>query len=113
MELIVYTLRFLAKLRFKLLNLAIITDIPTEEFGTIIKELIDLGWKTTSVYDRFDAWTDYGKVKLKKQGIRLMCEWDNWTEGSIEGPINTIEALGKERNLKVSYDRRWSIYDKR
>jgi hypothetical protein len=104
MELIVRTLRFLAKLRFKLLNLAIITDIPTEEFGEIIKVLIDLGWKTKPVYGGFDAWIDYGKVKLKKQGIRLTCEWDNWREGSIEGPINTIEALGEERNLKVTYE---------
>ena len=107
------TLRILAKLRFRLLNLATIKDIPTEQFNEIIKELITLGWKKTYVYDGFDAWIDYGKVKLREKGIKLIFEWDNWTEGSIEGPITVIENLGKENNLKVTHEWRWDEYDQK
>ncbi|PKL35976.1 MAG: hypothetical protein CVV44_17260 [Spirochaetae bacterium HGW-Spirochaetae-1] len=111
MELIGRILRQFAKLRFKQLNLATIKDIPTKQFNKIIEELIDSGWKKIYVYNGFDAWIDYGKVKLKRQGIVLTFEWDNWTEGSIEGPHDVIEALGNERGYEVTHEWRWSEYD--
>jgi len=110
-KLLAICLRFLAKLRFKLLGLATIKDIPTEQFGQIAEELLALGWKKVYVYDGFDAWIDYGKVTLRKGMCKLTLEWDNWTEGSIEGPRKIVEALGYKRNLHVSYKWRWSDYD--
>ena len=95
-----------------MLKLATIKDIPTEQFEVLIKDFIAAGWKKTSTYDGIDAWIDYGKVILTRQGARLTLEWDNWTEGSIEGPIKVIEALAKEKNLKVTNEWRWSQHDK-
>ncbi len=103
--------RYLSKIRFRVLNLATIKDIPTEQFHAIIDELVAQGWEKRSTYNGFDAWIDYGKVKLKKQNTKLTFEWDNWTEGSVEGPISTITALAKEKNLKVTNEWRWSEYD--
>ena len=104
-------LRSFAKLRFKLLGMATIKDIPTQRFNEVIVELIANGWVKTYEYSGFDAWIDYGNVRLKKDGSTLNCEWDNWTEGSIEGPERIIAALAENANLQYSCDWRWSEYD--
>lgn len=96
-------LRSIAKARFRLLGLATIKDIPTERFNRIKKDLIADGWRKTYEYAGFDAWIDYGKVKLRKDGVRLTMEWDNWTEGSIEGPASVVEALGIDLALDVTH----------
>ena len=103
-------LRSYAKLRFKILGHATIKEIPTDQFNQLIESLISSGWKKTYVYNGFDAWIDYGKVKLKNNGCRLSFEWDNWTEGSVEGPIQEIQKLAIKNDLKVSNEWRWSEY---
>lgn len=95
-------IRSSAKLRLKALGLATIKDIPTEQFNSLIESLISSGWHKTYVYDGFDAWIDYGKVKLRKGGAKLNCEWDNWMEGSIEGPASIIRELADRHGLSVS-----------
>ena len=106
-------LRALAKMRFRFLGLATIKDIETEEFNALIQKLQDAGWKKTHEYDGFDAWIDYGCVTLKKASTKLTFEWDNWTEGSIEGPRKIVEALARESGLSVSSEWRWAEYDER
>jgi hypothetical protein len=113
MKLFARILRGGAKLRLKALGLATIKDIPTEQFNALLKSLIDSGWLTTYVYDGFDAWIDYGQVKLKKDGIKLNFEWDNWTEGSVEGPANFIKELAATRGLGVTDEWRWTEYDEK
>jgi len=88
-----------------LLGLATIKDIPSDLHCSFIEELLSTGWKKAYVYKGFDAWIDYGKVKLKKDGISLTFEWDNWTEGSIEGPAKFIEAFTRDHNLEVTHER--------
>lgn len=95
-------IRIGATLRFKALGLATIRDIPTEQFNSLLKSLTGSGWRETYVYDGFDAWIDYGQVKLKKNRVRLNCEWDNWTEGSIEGPESIIREIATRHGLSVS-----------
>jgi hypothetical protein len=100
--------RTLAKLRFRLLGLATIKDISPERFHALVDELARDGWRKTSEYDGFDAWIDYGQINLKKGVIKLTLEWDNWTEGSIEGPRDVVERLGREFGLPVTNEWRWS-----
>lgn len=104
-------LRFVSKAKFRILNHATIKDIPTERFNAIIRQLKTDGWKQTYEYSGFDAWIDYGAVRLRKNGVGLFLEWDNWTEGSIEGPRRFVEDFAKEHSLPVSYRWRWSEYD--
>ncbi len=106
-------LRACSKLKFKILGHATIKDIPTDQFNQLIESLISTGWKKTYVYDGFDAWIDYGKVKIKNNGCRLTFEWDNWTEGSIEGPAKEIEKLARKHNLKVTNEWRWAEHDEK
>lgn len=101
MNAIAKTLRFFSKLRFKILGYATINDIPTDQFNQIIESLVSSVWKKTYVYGRFDAWIDYGKVKLKGHGCRLTFEWNNWTEGSIEGQVNEIDKLAAKIICKL------------
>ena len=100
--------RTLAKLRFRILGLATIRDIPTERFRELVDQLARDGWRKTSEYDGFDAWIDYGRINLKKGATKLTLEWDNWTEGSIEGPRGVVERLGRDFGLPVTNEWRWS-----
>jgi hypothetical protein len=87
-------LRRFAKWQFKRRGLSSITGIPTEQFNRLIAALRAEGWKKTSEYSGFDAWIDYGYICLKKDGVKLKFEWDNWDEGSVEGPAAAIQGLG-------------------
>lgn len=104
-------LRSLSKLRFKLLGLATIKNIPTDRFKQLVSELTAAGWIKSNAYDGFDAWVDYGNIRLRKAGCTLNLEWDNWTEGSIEGPKKVIEALANEKGFRVTHEWRWAEYD--
>lgn len=104
-------LRGCSKLRFRLLGLATIKDIPTDRFNALWQRLLADGWIQTYEYSGVDAWLDYGCVKLRKGPARLKLEWDNWTEGSVEGRRELIEAIGRRFDLPVSHEWRWSEYD--
>jgi hypothetical protein len=111
MKLVAKFLRSTSKAVFSLRNRATILDIPTDRFNDIIKQLKLDGWKQTFEYSGFDAWIDYGAIRLKKNRLTLFFEWDNWTEGSIEGPRDFIEHFAKNNSMPVSYRWRWSEYD--
>jgi hypothetical protein len=105
-------LRSLAKVRFRMLGLATIKDIPTDRFNRVVAELVGAGWRKTGEYDGVDAWMDYGRITLRKGAAKLTLEWDNWTEGSIEGPRSIVEELGREFELPVIHRWRWSDDDR-
>lgn len=111
MGIVAKIIRSIAKLRFRLLGLATITDIPTDEFRRLAKALTLEGWKVRSEYKGFDAWIDYGRIRLRKRFAKLSLEWDNWTEGSVEGPRKIIEQIANRHGYEVSNQWRWSIYD--
>lgn len=93
--------------RFQELGLATITSLPSAELRRIIDGLVAEGWVVTDEYDGMDAWIDYGRIALARAEETILCEWDNWTEGSLEGKRATIEALGARYRLPVAYRSRW------
>ena len=105
-------MRGFAKWQFRIRGLASITDIPTEKFNELILALQNDGWKKTYEYSGFDAWIDYGCVRLKKNGDRLKFEWDNWDEGSIEGPANVVKLVADRFGFQTSPEWRWSSWDR-
>lgn len=111
MNVLAKLLRVFPKWRFRVLGLATIKDIPTEEFNALAQRLIASGWKKTYEYAGFDAWIDYGRIKLRKDRSKLNLEWDNWTEGSIEGPRSIIESIARDNGYSVTHEWRWSEYD--
>ena len=113
MNVLARSLRALAKVRFRALGLATIKDLPTARFNRLIEELVAVGWRKASEYQGFDAWIDYGRITLRRDGVRLKCEWDNWTEGSVEGPRTAIETIAQEYNLPVTHEWRWAEYDEK
>jgi hypothetical protein len=106
-------IRQATKLRFRMLRLATIKDIPTERFNALRAQLLSDGWTQTYEYTGFDAWIDYGCLKLRKGKDRLKLEWDNWTEGSVEGRQDRVVAIAAAIQLPVSREWRWSEYDER
>jgi len=104
-------LRALAKLRFRLLGLATIKDIPSEKFKSVVADLARQGWRPDSEYSGFDAGVDYDSFRLRRGFAALVCEWDNWTEWSVEGPRRIVETIARANQLKVTYAWRWSEYD--
>ena len=111
MNILAKFLRGVAKLRFKALGHATIKDIPTDEFNALVDNLVSSGWRKVSEYSGLDAWIDYGRIEIRKDSIKLTLEWDNWTQGSIEGPRDTLEALAaRDSKLTVTDEWRWSEY---
>lgn len=104
-------LRALAKLNFRLRGFATIKDISTERLRELIDLLAGSGWRKSGEYKGFDAWVDYGRITMRKGGVRLKLEWDNWTEGSVEGPRRIVEEIAREHGFVVTHDWRWSEYD--
>jgi hypothetical protein len=104
-------LRVFPKARFYLLNLATIIDISDERFKPLFEQLIEQGWKVSSKYDGFDAGIEYDYLRLRKGFKTMKCEWDNWSEWSIEGPRLVVEAFAQQSGLLVTYAWRWSVYD--
>lgn len=104
-------LRWFSRMRFRILRLATIPDIPSDRLADIGGQLKLDGWRKTYEYNWFDAWIDYGCVKLKKDGVRIKIEWDPYFEGSIEGPRKTIYRLGEQFGLPVEEEWRWSRFD--
>jgi hypothetical protein len=113
MNILARSLRAVAKLRFRLLGLATIKDVPTDRFNRLVEELAATGWQKASEYDGVDAWIDYGRMIMQRDRVRLTLEWDNWTEGSVEGPRSAIEKIAQEYDLPVSHEWRWAEYDTR
>ena len=77
-----------------------VPDIPTDIFYQIISELRSEEWKAVLEYAGFYAGTDYDLVVLKRQGVKLKFEWDNWLEGSVEGPNTQVQELRARYSLK-------------
>lgn len=71
-----------------------VCDIPTDLFNEVLEQLLNSGWTKIYEYDNFDAWIDYGKVVVKKDGTRVVLEWTNWLEGEVEGPDAVLRSLG-------------------
>ena len=105
-------LRAASKARFAELGHATIKDIATARFNQLLATLLADGWNKTFVYDGFDAWIDYGCVKLEREDVELRFEWDNWTEGSVEGPARVIEEIARVHGFEVTKEWRWAEYDK-
>lgn len=111
MEFLAKLMRGASKARFKALRLATIKDIPTDQFNALIDRFRSEGWRKKYEYKGFDAWIDYGCVKLRRDSIVIKFEWDNWTEGSVEGPQEVIGDLAREIGFEITPEWRWSEYD--
>ncbi len=109
-HLLIRALRYPAKVRFRVLGRAIIKNIPTEELKWLTDDLKSDGWRESILSGLLND-GDYAKMKLKAGGTILILEWDPWSEGSIEGPAPFIENLGRDYDMKVTYEWRWSEYD--
>jgi hypothetical protein len=107
MKVVVDLIRKLINCKYALLGLAVIEDIPTDQFTAIVKEHGETGWKKTYLYQGFDAWIDYGRIDLQKNGSKLRFEWDNWTEGEISGPKAVVDALAARHGLLACRRKHW------
>ena len=99
MKLIVLLVRKAIDSKFKVFGLKIIQDIKTDDFINILDFCLKNGWVKTYEYDNFEAWIDYGKVKLVKENRVLKFEWDYWFEGEISGKADDIVLIAKKFGL--------------
>lgn len=111
MTFIAKLMRRFAKWRFRVRGLATIADIEDSDFSDILAALEADGWKVYARYFGVDARIDYDCVRLKRSGIKLKCEWDNWDGWSIEGPALALGELASRFNLSVKSEWRWAAWD--
>ncbi len=74
-------------------------NIKTELFNKIAENLIERGWVKVAQYDGLDAWIDYGRLIIEKDGVQIDFEWNNWEEGEISSDVHTISSLRNEYGL--------------
>lgn len=62
-----------------------IADVDTETGNRLLQALTSEGWKVVDQYapTAFDKGIDYDHYVLARDGRRITCTWDNWTEWSI------------------------------
>jgi hypothetical protein len=84
--------RRLRYLRLLVMNRRAVVLIPTNEFNLFVERCLADGWQRGRMYRGFDAWIDYGRVDLRKNGKLVRFEWDNWDEGSMEGRMDALLA---------------------
>ena len=77
----------------KLLGASKLPDVPTEVFNAMITTLRDEGWKKVQEYKGFDAWINHGMLVLQKGEKVLRFEWDNSTEGRVEGQKVEVDEM--------------------
>ncbi|RYG97935.1 MAG: hypothetical protein EON58_08540 [Alphaproteobacteria bacterium] len=104
-------LRSFTEWQFKVRGFYSVTDIKTERFNEILAILQSEGWRKTYEYSGFDSWIDYGCVRLKKGRTKLKFEWDNYDEGSIEGPAAVVQSLADRFGYQAIAEWRWSSWD--
>lgn len=79
-----------------------ISSIKTDVFNRIINQLTAEGWQRKNVYNGMDAWIDYGRLDLVKDGAKkLFFEWDNWDEGLVQGPEDLLDRLCENYGLEA------------
>lgn len=111
MRLVARIARGMAKLRFRMLGLATVKDINGDKFKELVAALRSKGWRVSSRYNGIDAGIDYDCIRMRNGFATLKCEWDNWSEWSIEGPCAVIEEIATENALAVTRAWRWSGHD--
>ena len=77
----------------------------------MLEGLESIGWKTYSRYSGIDAGIDYDCIRLRRNGTKLKCEWDNWDEWSIEGPSAEINEIASQFHLTAKSEWRWAAWD--
>ena len=105
--------RIVATLRFRLLGLATIERLSADRFQALISQLTSQGWRASSRYAGADAGIDYDRLRLSKGRNGLTCEWDPWSEWSIEGPRRLLDEIAQPHGLKVSRVSRWAGEDEK
>lgn len=100
-------LRKLVSLKYSFFNLAIIQNVETDLFNTIISDFIAEDWIKQYEYHGVDAWIDHGKVKLTKGSRKLTFEWDNWLEGEIYGKKDEIQIIATRYKLVTKAQPSW------
>lgn len=104
-------IRSIAKTRFRFLKRATIKEISGQRFELLFKQLVADGWRLRSKYEGFDAGVDYDCIRLRRGFATLKCEWDNWSEWSIEGKREVVEEIARRTGLPVAIAWRWSDHD--
>ncbi|MEP0174777.1 MAG: hypothetical protein ABJD02_12445 [Paraglaciecola sp.] len=104
---VVAVFRKLVGLKYSFFDLAIIQEVETKLFNSIISDYIAKGWDKQYEYDGVDAWIDHGKVKLAKGSRKLTFEWDNWMEGEIYGKKDEIYIIAARYKLVAKVQPTW------
>ncbi|WP_148289801.1 hypothetical protein [Ideonella sp. B508-1] len=110
MKFVADLMRKLARWQFHLRDRSTLYPIGNEDFASIIVQLERMGWATYARYGGMDAGIDYDCIRLKRQGIKLKCEWDPWDQWSIEGPKMAIHEIAEQLHLAAKEEWRWDTW---
>lgn len=96
---------------FRVRGLSTMAEIDGAAFDRILAALEADRWKVTARYGGIDAGIDYDCIRLRRDGIRLKCEWDRWDGWSIQGPTAVVSDMAERFNLSATSRWRWAGWD--
>ena len=76
-----------------------VENVETRVWHRIIEDLAASGFVKVYEYGGADAGIDYSRYDLMDGGETLVFEWDNWSEGSVEGTPSRLEAIREKYRL--------------
>ena len=76
-------------------------DVNTDLGNHILRDFKSEGWKVTSEYSdqMFDKGIDFDAYSLKRDGVKIEFEWDNWEDWIITGPAEVMSELAQRYSL--------------
>lgn len=111
MNLIASLMRRFLTWQFRMRGLSTIADIDSAGFDGVLAGLEAGRWKVTARYGGMDAGIDYDCVRLRRDGVRLKCEWDPWDGWSIQGPATAVSEIAERFGLTATSRWRWAAWD--
>lgn len=86
------------------MNFKIVTNIETDIFYLIIKDLVKDKWKIICEYDDeiFDKSIDF--YKLTKNEKIILFAWDNWFEVEIKAEIEILKQLAVQYKFDLNFN---------
>lgn len=81
--------------------------IQTATWHRIMQDLAAAGFMEVYHYAGMDAGIDYQRYDLINPADRelIICEWDNWAEGSIQALPSRLAALREDYQLSMPTQR--------
>ncbi len=78
----------------------LISEVSIDALRTILSDYQKDNWRKVEDWWGVAGSVEYGVIKLQKENVTLKFDYDNWTEGNIQGPDALVQEIKAKYLLK-------------